>query len=243
MWLALYKKELNGFFYNRSAYAILAAYLVLSLLAAVFLGMYFVVDNPSMRSYFAFQPHILLMVVPALTMKLWAEENKTGTLEILMTLPINDWTLITAKFAAAWSVAALMLLMSVPLAVSTAWVIDTDTLNIMSSYAGAFFAAGVLASLGCFVSCLTSVPAAAYLLSVLLGWAVIGLNLSPLLSWPLSFLPDAPFLLPEALNFSMRYQSFLSGLLTPDSFWYFISLICLLLFFNRLAVAAKRSGK
>lgn len=243
MWSALYKKELSGFFYNRSAYFILAIYLFLSLLAAVFLGYYFVVDNPSMRSYFAFQPHILLMIIPALTMKLWAEENKNGTIEILLTFPIGDWTLVSAKFAAAWSVSGLMLLMSVPLAVSTAMVIDTDNLNIVSDYGGALLAAGVLTALGCWISCLVNVPAAAYLTGVCLGWGIVGLNLSPLLTPLVSLLPHTPFLLPEALNFSTRYQSFLNGLLSADSVFYFISLIVLLLFFNYLTVAAKRSGR
>ncbi len=243
MWLALYKKELGGFFYNRSAYFILTIYLFLSLLTAVFLGYYFVVDNSSMRSYFAFQPHILLMIIPAITMKLWAEENKNGTLEILLTFPIDDWTLVSTKFAATWSLSGLMLLMSVPLAVSTAVVIDTDNLNIVSDYCGAFLAAGVLTALGCWVSCLNNIPAAAYLISVLLGWGIVALNLNSVLAPIIYKMPNPPLFLPDAFNFSERYMSFLNGFVTPDTFFYFISFISLLLFFNYLAVKAKRSEK
>ena len=103
MLTALYKRELGSFFFNYSAYFIFAVYMVFSLVFAVFVGMYFVVDNPAMRSYFAFQPLVLSVTLPAVTGRLWSEEAKTGTLEALLTLPADDLTLVFGKFAAAWT--------------------------------------------------------------------------------------------------------------------------------------------
>ena len=116
MLTALYKRELGSFFFNYSAYFIFAVYMVFSLVFAVFVGMYFVVDNPAMRSYFAFQPLVLSVTLPAVTGRLWSEEAKTGTLEALLTLPADDLTLVFGKFAAAWTMGGLMILTSVPLA-------------------------------------------------------------------------------------------------------------------------------
>ena len=120
MLTALYKRELGSFFFNYSAYFIFAVYMVFSLVFAVFVGMYFVVDNPAMRSYFAFQPLVLSVTLPAVTGRLWSEEAKTGTLEALLTLPADDLTLVFGKFAAAWTMGGLMILTSVPLALLTA---------------------------------------------------------------------------------------------------------------------------
>lgn len=240
MWTVLYKKELSGFFYNRSAYFIMFVYLVLSLLAAFFFGLYFVADNPAMRSYFAFQPQILAVVIPAVTMRVWSEEAKNGTLEVLLTFPVSDAALVTAKFAAAFTLAALMLSFSLPLAFSTAAIVPVDGLNIAAAYLGTFLAAAALTALGCTVSAAVPLPAASYLISVLLGWALVGLNFSPLVSALSSHLPNPPFYLADALNFSSRYQSFLNGCFGIDGVLYFMSLTGMLLIFNGMAVTEKR---
>ena len=141
MLTALYKRELGSFFFNYSAYFIFAVYMVFSLVFAVFVGMYFVVDNPAMRSYFAFQPLVLSVTLPAVTGRLWSEEAKTGTLEALLTLPADDLTLVFGKFAAAWTMGGLMILTSVPLALLTAGTVAVDPLNLASAYFGALLAA------------------------------------------------------------------------------------------------------
>ena len=149
MLTALYKRELGSFFFNYSAYFIFAVYMVFSLVFAVFVGMYFVVDNPAMRSYFAFQPLVLSVTLPAVTGRLWSEEAKTGTLEALLTLPADDLTLVFGKFAAAWTMGGLMILTSVPLALLTAGTVAVDPLNLASAYFGALLAAAALSALGC----------------------------------------------------------------------------------------------
>lgn len=237
---ALYKRELSGFLYGRSFYCILAVYWGLSIAAAIFLGLYFVTDNPSLRSYFAFQPQILLMIVPALAMKMWSEERKNGMIEVLMTLPIKDGVLILARFFAGWTVCLLMLLLSLPLIFVTASVIDVDKLNIISAFIGALLASGMLTALGCAVCGLNINSSAAYLLSVLLGWTVVGLNLSVPLSYVMRYLSNAPFFLPDALNFSYHYQGFLGGQLNLSNVFYFVSAVMLFLFFNWVAVKNRR---
>ena len=103
--------------------------------------------------------------------------------------------------------------------------------------------AGVLSALGSWLSCQTQTSVSGYLMSVLVGWCIVGLNFSPLLSLFVSGLPNSPFLLSDALNFSTHYKAFLNGLISVDDFFYFISLISLFLFFNLLVVYGKRNSK
>ena len=243
MLTALYKRELGSFFFNYSAYFIFAVYMVFSLVFAVFVGMYFVVDNPAMRSYFAFQPLVLSVTLPAVTGRLWSEEAKTGTLEALLTLPADDLTLVFGKFAAAWTMGGLMILTSVPLALLTAGTVAVDPLNLASAYFGALLAAAALSALGCAVSCLIPLPAAAYLVSVFFGWLLIFFNPAPLFSPLAGVWPEMPFYLPSALDFSSRYQSFTDGYFGLDGVFYFVSLTAALLAFNWVAGYAARRGR
>ncbi len=208
MLTALYKRELGSFFFNYSAYFIFAVYMVFSLVFAVFVGMYFVVDNPAMRSYFAFQPLVLSVTLPAVTGRLWSEKAKTGTLEALLTLPADDLTLVFGKFAAAWTMGGLMTLTSVPLALLTAGTVAVDPLNLASAYFGALLAAAALSALGCAVSCLIPLPAAAYLVSVFFGWLLIFFNPAPLFSPLAGVWPEMPFYLPSALDFFFPLSEF-----------------------------------
>lgn len=242
MWTVLYKKELGAFFYGYTAYFVFAAYLLLSMVCTCFDGLYFVTDNPSMRSYFACQPAVLAMVMPVIAMRLWAEEAKTGTEEILLTLPAGNFALVSAKIAAGWTVGTLMLLMSVPLAVSTMLTVATDPLNIASAYGGVWLTIMVLTVLGGVVSALTALPFAAYLISLVLSLLLMNINLSPLLRPLAEKLPDAPFGLSGALDFPARYMAFMDGHFGPADIFYFLSLGGVLLVLNWMVVSNKRNG-
>ncbi len=243
MWLTLYKRELGSFFYTYSAYFIFAVYMLFSLVLAIFAGLYFVVDNPAMRSYFAFQPLMLSLMLPAVTGRLWAEEAKSGTLEVLLTLPVGNWTLVFGKFFAALTMGVLMIFTSVPLAVLTSKIITIDLANLASAYLGAMLAAAALSALGCVVSCLIPLPSAAYLVSVFLGWLLVFLNPSPLLAPLAEVWREMPFYLPLAFDFSGRYRGFMDGYFGFDGVFYFVSLTAALLTFNWVTVYLARRGR
>ena len=160
-----------------------------------------------------------------------------------MTLPADDLTLVFGKFAAAWTMGGLMILTSVPLALLTAGTVAVDPLNLASAYFGALLAASALSALGCAVSCLIPLPAAAYLVSVFFGWLLIFFNPAPLFSPLAGVWPEMPFYLPSALDFSSRYQSFTDGYFGLDGVFYFVSLTAALLAFNWVAVYAARRGR
>ena len=121
--------------------------------------------------------------------------------------------------------------------------VAVDPLNLASAYFGALLAAAALSALGCAVSCLIPLPAAAYLVSVFFGWLLIFFNPAPLFSPLAGVWPEMPFYLPSALDFSSRYQSFTDGYFGLDGVFYFVSLTAALLAFNWVAVYAARRGR
>ena len=146
MWTVLYKRIERFFITARHILSCLFIW-CFRCWRPSFSVLYFVADNPAMRSYFAFQPQILAVVIPAVTMRVWSEEAKNGTLEVLLTFPVSDAALVTAKFAAAFTLAALMLSFSLPLAFSTAAIVPVDGVNIAAAYLGTFLAAAALTAL------------------------------------------------------------------------------------------------
>lgn len=194
--------------------------------------MYFVVDNPAMRSYFAFQPLVLSVTLPAVTGRLWSEEAKTGHAGSAFDPAGGRSDAGLRQICRGWSNGGLMILTSVPLALLTAGTVAVDPLNLASAYFGALLAAAALSALGCAVSCLIPLPAAAYLVSVFFGWLLIFFNPAPLFSPLAGVWPEMPFYLPSALDFSSRYQSFTDGYFGLDGVFYFVSLTAALLAFT-----------
>lgn len=235
---SIFKRDFMSFFYSSSAYAIFAVYALLSISLAVFWGMYFVTPNQSMMSYFAFQPQILAILIPAITMRGWAEEGKTGTIENLLTYPVSSLGLVWGKFCAAFVISAVMLLFSLPLLVTTVFYLPVDYGNILCSYLGCLGMIAVLTAAGSFVSSLVSMPAVSYLLGLAAGVLWINFNWGRLLT---SIWADAPFYFAGVLDFNSNYQNFLDGQLSPAGVFYFISLCLLLLFFNWLVIAGRRA--
>ncbi len=235
---SVFKRDLTGFFYGSSAYFIFAVYALLSVIMAVFWGMYFVSPGRSMLSYFAFQPQILTLLVPAVTMRSWSEERKNGTFENLLTYPVSSWSLVWAKFCAAFAVGAGMLAFSLPLLFTTAYYLSPDYGNIFCCYLGTFGMIAVLTAAGCFFSSLVSLPSVSYLLGLSAGVLWINFNWGGLVS---AVWKNAPFYFERALDFSSNYQNFLNGQLNPAAIFYFAGLCALLLFFNWLVIAGRRT--
>lgn len=235
---SVFRRDLMGFFYGSAAYFVFAVYALLSAVLAVFWGMYFVSPGQSMLPYFAFQPQVLAVLMPAVTMRSWAEERKNGTFENLLTYPVSSWSLVLAKFYAAFTVGAFMLVFSLPLLLTTAFYLTPDYGNIFCCYVGTLGTIAVLAAAGCFFSSLVSLPSVSYLLGLAAGVLWINFNWGGFAS---ALWPDAPFYFENALDFGGNYQNFLNGQLVPAGVFYFAGLCMLLLFLNWLAVAGRRT--
>lgn len=237
---AIYKKELYSCFSTGLAYFVLGIYAVLSMLGTFYMGNFLAVNNHNLFSFFYFQNDMFIILIPALTMRLWSEERKYGTIEFLLTQPVPLYAAVVAKFAAAWSMCFVMLAMSLPFWGYMNHYYELDNLNIAASYFACLMAAGSFCALGCMISSFCTGPVTAYILSVFAFWGLQISNFNFLiLNTGLSDKVMIQAL--RSLNFEKHYQDMLSGQISPDNIIYFGVIIAFALWLNIVSIDYKKN--
>ncbi len=235
----IFQKEFASFFRTRLAYFILGIYLFLSMFCTFYLGLYFNVINANLFSFFYFQVNILMLLIPALTMRLWADEYKTGNIELLLTQPLSYTAVVIGKFLSAWGLCLLLLICSAPLWLFTALNISTDNLNILTSYFGCFLISGSMCAVGCMVSAFNKSPIVAYLASVLLLTLIIIVDYNFVFN-TFSFPGNLAIRFTQSLNFFYHQSTLLSGQIGVDNIIYYLSITVFALWLNRITIEYKR---
>lgn len=236
----LIKKEITGYFKNYTAYIISGIYLLLSFTAMFYAAYFFEFENRGLISFFSYQPEILNMLLPALTMKMWAEERKQGTLEFLLTQPVKLRTLVLGKYFAALLSGTFLLILTLPfIGVSSFW-IEFDWLNIISSYLGCFCVIASLCAVGCLISACYNNTILAYLSAVFVGWILENANLDIILNPIRDAFPLLQNRLQFLLNYKMHYYTFIQGQITLETLIYFLSVIIICLWLNLIIVRRRR---
>lgn len=236
----LFAKEFWSYFRTRLGYFVLIIYTALSMTAAFYSGGYFDLVNDNLFSLFYFQPEIFTLLAPALTMRLWADERRYGTLEMLLSQPVNYLSLVIGKFLAAWAFCALMLVLTVPLWLTTATLQPLDHLHIVFCYLACLLAAGALCAVGCTVSAFNNNPVSAYVISVFICW-LLKLSSFDYVIRAAKISNELVIRISNSINFDQHYQNILNGQLSPVNLVYFISIIFFALWINTAAVEYKRS--
>ena len=228
----LFKREFLGYFRSPVAYVFLVVFLLASVGLAFFVGGFFKAGQASLESYFWFHPWLFLFLIPAAGMRLWAEEKRTGTIELLFTLPVTTLEAVVAKFLAAWAFIALAILLSLPMAATVGWLGRPDWGVVTSSYAGSILMAGAYLGVCSLTSALTKNQVISFVLSVLacflllcLGWNVFSELLGTVFP---------PWLVDLVANFSFitHFDAFIKGIIDPRDLVFFLSLIGFTLFLN-----------
>lgn len=153
--MALFRREVASYFTTPLALVFIIVFLVLSSIFTFYVGNFFVRGQADLQPFFTFHPWLYLFLAPALGMRLWAEERRSGTIEMLMTLPVTPAAAIIAKFMAAWSIAGLALLLTLPLWMTVSYLGDPDHGVIVASYLGSLLMLGGYLAIGSFASALT----------------------------------------------------------------------------------------
>jgi ABC-2 type transport system permease protein len=185
---ALYRRELGGYLGTPAAYVFVAAFLAAASLFAFQIGGLFEAGRADLQIFFQFHPWLYLIFMPALAMRAWADEMRTGTLETLLAIPAPTASLVVGKFLAAWSVAGIALVLSFPLWISLSWLGPVDHGATLATYFGSFLMAGAYLAVGTAMSAITSNQVVAFVLGVLVafiftaaGLPIVGDTLSGLL--------------------------------------------------------------
>lgn len=219
------KKEISAYFYGINAYIILGAYAILSLFSALYLGNYFVREIDVMNAFFTTQPFILILIIPAITMRLWADEIKSGTIEILLTQPIGYFTLTFAKFAAGFIFFILAITFSLPLLIVSNIYSITDVGITLSAYTGLLLCAALFTAIGCFVSLLCRNNIISYMVTIFILFAFAQFTFAPIGGENL-YIPL------DIMNLSNNYDAFIAGLVTWGNVAYFVIGTILFLWMN-----------
>ena len=240
--VAIYRRELLSYLTTPTAYVFVAVFLFAIGLFTFQVGGFFEQRRADLSAFFAFHPWLFMVFLPAIAMRLWAEETRSGAIELLLTLPAPTWSLVVGKYLAAWTVAAAALVLTFPLWITVNVLGAPDNAAIFTAYLSSFLMAGAYIAIGSAMSALTPAQIVAFVLAVLVSFLLTALGL-PLVS---DFFAGAVGGgVAEAISrFSILYHfdAAQRGGVELRSVFYFVSLIGLCLGLTAVAVDARRGG-
>jgi len=229
----LFKREFLGYFRSPVAYVFLIAFLVISVsLAFSRYGGFFKAGIASMESYFLFFPWLFLFIVPAVGMRLWSEEKRSGTVELLFTLPVTTLEAVLGKFLAGWAFLGVAILLSFPMALTLAYLGRPDWGVIISTYLGAILMAGAYLGVCSLTSALTKNQVISFVLSLVACSVLLFLGFSSFTDFLEGLFPVAIADLFSNFSFITHFDAFTKGVIDPKDVIFFLSLTGFTLFLN-----------
>jgi ABC-2 type transport system permease protein len=239
--LSIFRREFSSYFATPLAAVFIVIFLLLAGAFTFYLGDFFETGQADLQVFFRFHPWLYLLLVPAVAMGLWAEERKTGTLELLLTQPVTLWQAVLGKFFAAWAFVALALSLSFPIWITVNWLGDPDNGVILASYLGSLLMAGAFLAVGSCLSAATRSQVVAFILTVL-ACLIFLLAGFPLALDPLrSIVPQAAVDAVSGLSFLTHFQAITRGVLDLRDVLYFLFAIAGWLFATVLVIQIKKA--
>ncbi len=231
---AIFSKEFKGYFSSPTAYVFMTVYLVLT--GWLFFRAFFFEAQASMRYYFVVLPWIFLFLLPAVTMRTWAEEKSSGTLELMLTLPVKDYEVVLGKFLACFFFLALTVMFSFPIPLIVYMYGNPDPGPLIGGYLGALFMGAAYLSIGIFASGLTKNQIVAYIMGIALCFFMFILGEGLVLG----VLPRALVPIFEYLGLGSHFHSIGRGVIDTRDLVYYVSVVVFFLFLNVRTVESRK---
>ncbi len=239
--LSVFSRELRAYFLTPLAYVFIAVFL-LALAAFTFeIGRFFDTNQANLSVFFFFHPWLYLVFLPAVSMRLWAEEIRSGTLELLLTLPAPVWSLVVGKFLAGWTVAGIALALTTPFWVTVNYLGSPDNAAIALAYLMSFLMAGGYIAMAAALSAMAGNQVVAFVIAVSVGFVFTALGL-PLVASGLSDVMG-PGVAETARAFSLltHFEAAQRGVLEMRAIIFYLGFIVMWLGLNTLWVARRRA--
>jgi ABC-2 type transport system permease protein len=238
--LTVARRELAGYFATPVAYVFIVIFLMMAGALTFTLGGFFARGQADLGPFFTFVPWLFLFLVPALTMRLWAEERRLGTIELLLTLPLPQWQAVLGKFLAAWAFCAIALALTFPLVLTVNYLGRPDNGVIAAGYVGCLLVAGAYLSVGAAMSAMTKNQVIAFVLAVAVCFLFAAAG-SPVVTEFLS--KNIPLLaeIARAISVTERLAGFSRGVVAARDMVFFASFIAFFLFANTVAVDQRKA--
>ena len=234
--LSIFRREFSGYFSTPVAYVFIVIFLFLNGIFTFFMGDLFARGQADLEPFFTWHPWLYLFLVPALAMRLWAEERRVGTVELLMTLPVTVWQVVLGKYLAAWVFTGIALLLTFPVWLTVNYLGDPDNGVILAAYIGSFLMAGAYLAIGACISAMTKNQVIAFVVSVVVCFLFTISGLPMVTHLFSSWAPQSVIDTISSLSFISNFQSISRGVIDARNVVYFASLIVFWLFVNTLVV-------
>jgi ABC-2 type transport system permease protein len=222
--MAVFKRELKGYFATPVAYVFLVIFLFFSGYLAFKEGFY-EMRQADMAAFFRNLPLLFVFMVPSTAMRLWSEERKVGSIELLLTLPITITQAVLGKFFAAWLFLGIALSLTFPMVITVCYLGDPDTSLIITGYLGSLLMAGGFLAIGCFFSALSKNQVISFVLSVVACAVLVFAGMPTTLSYVSTFFPAGLVSAIEGMSFQTHFESMQKGVLKFGDLSYFVLLI------------------
>ena len=237
----IFRRELASYFATPLAYIFIVIFLVLAGTLTFFVGAFFERGQADLQPFFNFHPWLYLVLVPALSMRLWAEERRSGTIELLLTLPISMAAGVLGKFLAAWAFAGIALVLTFPFWITVNYLGAPDNGVILASYIGSFLMAGAFLAVGACLSVLTKNQVIAFVITAAVSFLFTVSGSPIVLGLFQAWAPDAVLRTLASFSFLTHFNAITRGVIDLRDAVFFASVIGVFLTANVVLVDLKKA--
>ncbi|WP_262693091.1 ABC transporter permease [Kordiimonas aquimaris] len=240
--MTILRREFSSYFASPVAYVFLVIFLIMQGLFTFYIGSFYQREQADLVSFFTYQPWLYLFLMPSIAMRLWAEERRAGTFELLLTLPLPTRAVVIGKYMAALAFAALALALTFPIWITVNWLGSPDNGVIITGYVGSFLMAGAYLAIGAAMSSVTKNQVVAFILAVTVCFLFLVSGLPMVLDTVGAWAPDAVVLAVANLSFLTHFDALQKGVVTLSDVVYFVAVIVFWLWVNRIVIESKREA-
>jgi ABC-2 type transport system permease protein len=240
--LSIYKREFTSYFATPVAYVFIVIFLFMTGVFSFYLGAFYESNQADLEPFFRFHPWLYLFLIPAISMRLWSDERKSGTIELLMTLPVSITDTVVAKYLAAWSFTAIALFLTFPMWITVNYLGNPDNTVILASYIGSLIMAGGFLAIGSCISALTKSQVIAFVISVVICFMFILSGFPMVLDLFESWAPQAVVDAIASFSFLTHFTSIKKGVIDIRDVIYFAALITFWLYVNIVIIENKKAN-
>jgi len=240
--LIILKRELYGYFSTPVAYVFIVIFLFLTGIFTFYLGSFYDSNQADLDPFFRFHPWLYLFLIPAISMRLWSEERKSGTIELLMTLPVTTTDAVVGKFLAAWCFSGIALALTFPIWITVNYLGDPDNTVIIASYLGSLLMAGGFLAIGSCISALTRNQVIAFVISVVICFLFILSGFPLVLDFFRSWAPQVLINAVSSISFLTHFDSITKGVIDIRDLIYYGVLIAYWLYANVVVIDMKKGS-
>ena len=234
-------REFRSYFVTPLAYVFVVIFLMLTGIFTFYIGNFYGRGQADLLPFFNFHPWLYLFLVPAVSMRLWAEERKTGSIELLMTLPVTLWQSVLGKYLAAWSITGIALILTFPMWITVNYLGEPDNGVVIAEYLGSFLLAGGFLAIGACISAANRTQVIAFIITVAICFLFLLSGLPMVLDFFSAWAPQAVVDAVAGVSFLTHFNSLSKGVIDLRDIVYFALVIGGWLYANTIVLDMKKA--